>query len=259
MNPYFFASYEKAVGEVQQRSGIQEDTTKRIWTFHEAGFENFANDCIRFYYRRGQVAKAIEIKDKMGTWINQNGNDPDRPLKYAKPIDEFVVEVVRDMVSSPQVASAEVYASLQGAFLGGLATGNDETFQSGVNYARLMHRYYFEENATRNDLGDNTIRQEIYMPRDFGIVEGFAFVMTITRVDPDTAETMYGNAPDRLKKMAYDALVETFKPLYDQNESRTGASFARVFPEPQGMEEFRLEFAERSQELTGPKVNIEQR
>lgn len=242
-HPYFAYTYQDSLLELQKRAGLFESREERIWTFYAAGFENFVKDVIRYFYRRGQKDLAAQWKENLITWANANPTQG-REERLSLPLDEFIIEELRERMDSPSVAQSEIFAALEAAYLVGILQGNKEIFDSNVAYAQLCHRYYFDKQGRPSAVAGAPGPKEVYIPRDFRVVMGSAFVQAIWGLDIDAAETLYRRAPDDLKPFAYDYLVENIKPRMDAQVAQGGRAFDLVFPEPPGMQAHRERLAE---------------
>jgi hypothetical protein len=94
-----------------------------------------------------------------------------------------------------------------------------------------------------------------YLDPDFGFVAGSIFATVVSMVGPEEAELMYYRAPEALRKYAYDPIRDRYAPLFvaraegEEPVDLEGRTFEEVFPEPEGMDQFRAaierKFAER--------------
>jgi len=238
-NVYFVPTYGAMLNEIVNASGIYEADHKP-YRQYAVGYENFLRDAIRFFYRRGDLNQANFWFDKLRNFEGVNVNDPDFVYEMSLSLKEFADKQLYDSLGAPQVAVSEVFASLQGAFFNGLMVKDMDTFNGQWDYARKAHAYYFKQQFNEVVASTNTARME-FMDRDFTFVAGQMFVNIIMAVHPEQAELLYGYAPDDLKRYAYDTLAIQFKPLIDEQE-KLGKSdpFSVLFPEPSGMEQFRV-------------------
>ena len=236
-NPHFVATYGNVLEELRSRSRFDQDN--RIWTMYSAGYENFLKDAVRFFYRRGQRDRAEHYQSVLINYDQQNFNDPDRAEKFGKPLDEFVQDQFKeDRAFSPHVASTEITAALQGAYLAGLVTGDVELFRKQFDYARRFHRYYLDEQG-RISIQDVQGGPKVVFPRDFRFMAGRVFADIISLLDVADAEVAYFTAPNHLRQFAYDILGARFRETLAVSGEAGGREFDAVFPEPEGMDEFR--------------------
>tara|TARA_R110002073_G_scaffold37866_1_gene108863 strand:- start:9635 stop:11623 length:1989 start_codon:yes stop_codon:yes gene_type:complete len=240
-NAYFVPTYGAMLNEVVNASGIYEADHKP-YRQYAVGYENFLRDAIRFFYRRGDTRSAEFWFDKLRNFEGVNVNDPDFAYEMSLSLKDFADKQLYDSLGSPQVAVSEVFASLQSAFFNGLMVRNMEVFNGQWDYARKAHAYYFKQQFNEVVASTNTARME-FMDRDFTFLAGQLFASMIMTVHPEQAELLYGYAPEDLKRYAYDSLAIQFKPLVDQMASEGKSDpFETLFPEPAGMELFRVQY-----------------
>jgi hypothetical protein len=242
-NPHFIEPYHQLVtsGELLDRNPF-ERTAKRPYRIIAAGYENFLKDAVTFFYRRGQRAEAEKWYQIVGTWEGANMNDPARAELFSRPLDEFVEQELADRFKSPAVAIAEVSGALDGAYTSGLLAGDGELFRAQFEYAKRFHRYFLQEQLRSTPTGNVYGRLEM-LDRDFGIVAGRLFLNLVQRLSLDDAETVYDNAPEDLRRYAYDSFEERFREALDADAQNGGRSFDQIFPEPSNMAGFRADLA----------------
>ena len=238
-NPYFIPTYGSMIQEVVENSGIFESDRKAYRQF-ASGYMNFLADAIRFLYRRGDLAQAEYWYSIGRNWDGTNINDTTRVDVWAQSLKDFAETMRFDSMGSPQVAVSEVVGSLQAAFFAGLLVGDIDVFNAQWEYARKAHAYFFNEQFNVVVASSGGARME-FMDRDFAFFAGQIFVNTLGQLGPAEAELLYGNAPEDLRRYAYDGLVVRFKGYIEQLEKDGDSdSFDEIFPEPTGMDEFRV-------------------
>lgn len=241
-NPYFVPAYGGMLEEVVEASGLFE-ADRRAYRQFSAGYMNFLRDAVRFFYRRGDIRQAEYWYDKLRNWDGLNINDTTFVDEVALPLNEFADKQLYDSMGSPQVAVSEVYGALQGAYFQGLLAGDIETFNGLWDYARKAHAYYFSEQFRQVVASTAGARME-FMDRSFPFLAGNIFTNILATLGPEEAEMLYGNAPDDLKRYAYDALVTRFKDYLDEQHEKGNIEedFDTIFPEPDGMEQHRIRY-----------------
>ena len=230
--------YGEILADVVERSYY--DGEERAYNSYSAGYENFMKDAIRYLYRRGNRDVAKKMKDDLATFKFANINDRQRTQWLAQDIDLFVRAELAERLGSPSVALQEVVGSLQDAYLTGLVGDNPEVFASSTRYAKEYHAAYLEQQMRENPQGRVT-RME-FLDRRFDFVAGQVFSMLLPQLEMDLAQTAYYNAPEDLRKWAYDGLVERYRSFFEDETGQPrveGRRFEAVFPEPPGMPEFR--------------------
>ena len=251
-NPYFVETYGELADEIMARGGKFTDQSRRPWTIYGAGLENFMRDAVRFFYRRGQIEKAEEFQYRLRTNPLRNMNDPDFEQRVTLPVDEFVRRELfdDDRITSPYVMASEFSGSLQGAFAQGLLGGDQGVFRSSFDYAKMVHRYFFEDQFRELRDAGGAARLEL-VDRDFFFAAGVEFAQFVSRLSLDDAETVYDNAPTILQLYGYRPLEERFRPGIDEDGSPYARKFDQIFIQPQGLAQFEVELqaklAERRQ------------
>lgn len=238
--------YGQILYDVVERSYY--DGAERAYSSYSAGYENFMKDAIRFVYRRGQRDLAVQMKNDLANFDLANRNDDGRAAYLAQDIDRFVQAELRDRIGSPSVALQEVSAALYDAILTGLVGGDEEIFESSIGYAQQFHAAYLEQQL-RENAQTATGRME-FMDRRFDFMVGQLFANLLPSLDVDLAQQAYYNAPEDLRRWAYDDLVMRFKPVFDDEQGNAlveGRSFDSVFPQPEGMDQFRRMVAREMQ------------
>jgi hypothetical protein len=254
-NVHFIEAYGEHLEYFIRKSWA--DNPNRAYTMMAAGYENFRKDAIRFLYRRGERDVATKMKDELAVWPYHNINDPERPEIFALDIDDFVKKELEDALTRPSVAREEIVGSLQGAYAS-LLTGNTDAYAAQMNYAKLVHTFYFQKQGRANLVDPNTPRMAQVDP-DFRVLAGIEFVGFLQRLDVDDAERVYDRAEDTMKVWAFDPMAEYFRPVLAQRAAAGGRPFEKVFPEPRGMAEHRQFLQELAKQRMQNVPAIEQK
>jgi hypothetical protein len=238
-NIHFIESYGDHMMEFVERTvDPRVEGRGRAYSMYAAGYENFRKDAIRFLYRRGERARAAQMKEDLAKWPHANLNDPGRAAYFAEDIDVFVRAELEDQLTRPSVVREEVIGSLHGAYIQGLLAGNIDLFHSQMEYAALVHRFFFTHQNYRNHLDPNTLRMAQIDP-DFRVIAGKEFAILLLMLEFEHAERLYDAAPRDLRRWGYDIIVNRFREGMIAMEEAGGRRFEDVFPEPEGMEQHR--------------------
>ena len=262
-NAHFFDVYGEIIYELAQRSWADGGAIgNRAYSFYSAGYENFLKDGVRFFYRRGQFAKAEQILARYRTWEGRNLNitTAQREAEDGLTLDDWIdTQYTSQRWSSPYVAQAEVAGALQGAFAAMLA-GDQEMFLRQFQFASDFHRKYFEVqprfNLSATEDGDTRMDQ---LEPDFRLLAGTTFARFMTMVPIDYAERAYDIAPPDLRRFAYDVLVVRLKAQLDAEQDARGRGFDEMFPQPNGMNEFREWYTQIMRQRASREREVEQR
>lgn len=242
---HFVETYGNILDEVRARSKYDQ-LWARGYSFYSAGYENFIKDTIRYFFRRGDLANADKWRKYITTWEGQNLNDPDRNRLLSLPLNEFVEKELWDRQSSPSVAISEVAGALDGAYFA-LRDGDTDMFRSQMKYARDFFRYFHEKQIRTNTVNMNDPRMSVLGGR-FEDAAGYQFSNAITLWPVEDASAVFVAAPTELRQYAFDTLKARWQETLDENTKNGGQSFAKLFPEPPGMDGFRAELSARERE-----------
>ncbi|MFM9996749.1 MAG: hypothetical protein ACKVU4_13230 [Phycisphaerales bacterium] len=255
-NLYFTDSYGDTMKELRRRSSF--DETKDAYSYYSEGYENFLVDATRFYYRRGQRDVAQQYYHTAATDPQFNLHTQDRAQRFSKPLDEFIFDETREEYTRPDIARLEVEGALQGAYIGGLLGGDGELFRAQFDFAKNVHRYFMAKQGRSSLMDKDMFRMEL-MPSDFRLLAADILVRLVTALDLDDAETLYNNAPEDLKRFAFDRITEVFGPVMADLQKRGGRTFAQVFIEPSGMDEHRAMMTQLLAAETARTLKLEQK
>ncbi len=234
-DPVFAQSYADILTELVGRS--KWDTADRAYSMYAAGYENFFIDVILYFYRLGMKDQAEKYYRHLATWPGANLNDPDRPAKFAVPLEQFVEAQLADRQKTPNVAVSEVTAALLGAY-SALLAGDDTQFRSQMDYAAKSHAFFMKQQRITNNIDSENARMDIMEP-DFRIQAGATFVQFMDLLNLDQAADVFKAAPDDLRRFAYDLVLERFRDPENKELAVTGEKFSTLFAEPPGMAEHR--------------------
>lgn len=252
-NPYFVESYGDIYKDVVERGEVYEDPSRPRRNY-AVGYENFLQDAISFFYRRGERERAEAWYHKLRTWKGMNIHLEITRRETWGTLDEFVQANLYDRFTSPHVASAQVMGSLQGAYQA-LVNGDTELFDGQFKFARDVHKYFFDNQGRDVVASEGAGGQRMeWMDRDFKYLAGGVFAATINLLPFDEAELAYTYAPEGLQQYAYDILREKFKPELDEAVADGGEPFETLFPEPEGMDAFRAFIAKKEERVRGSDV-----
>lgn len=220
-------------GEITSKHGVErEDRPFRVMGM---GYVNFMRDVVRIYYRMGQRELANEYFERLRTW--QGINYTEDPIELGMPLDEFIKIDFQERITSPQFASTEIVAALRDAFLRGLLRGDRNVFQAQRQYAYDVHTHYHER-QNRMTLADSQANRMSFIPPIYLDAEADVLLQVILQLTsgsqlelPVQASLVYRRSPLRTAQAVYDELAK-------QLQNRV-PDFARWFPEPPGMAEYR--------------------
>jgi len=257
-NPHFVESYKLVIDDMRARSPF-DDPTMRGTTALSSGYENFIKDAVTFFYARGDMVNAEKWASELINYRYINMNSVDKRELLAEGLDVFVFTQLKDDLTRPAIAIQQVAAGLQQAFVGGLLEGDQDRFLKGVDYAKKVHRIYFEA-QDRFTVVDPTQSRMTQMPREFDILAGEQFAGFLSRLSLDDAEAAYDRAPDDLRAFAYDALMMRFGEeiaMLAAAEGEKGRTFDQRFPPPATLAEVRERIRRVLEQRQAPEVSVE--
>ncbi len=229
--------YGEVIAILEERATMFEQREQRAHRLYGSGYENHLRDVVRLYYRMGNTALAQYYFEKLRTWKGLNVND-DIYLQQdlSMPLSEFVTLDLGERLGSPQVAEQEINGSLFDAFVRGILRSQPEVYSAQISYASQVHKLYQEKQNIATPEGGG-VRMQFFEQRFVDQV-GKALARTLINGNLGWVQSaeLWRRCPLGLQQAAYDKLVE-----------RAGGNvpgFERLFPEPPGMERYRVIRAE---------------
>jgi hypothetical protein len=265
-NPDWIATYGKVLLELAEREKRQymvkhnADISGKIWNFYAAGYENFTLDAIAFLYRRGQIDEARRMQIDLAAWSGLNTNDPLRTEAIRGPLEDLIVEQIKDRINSPSIALPEIAGALQGAFFDGLMVGNLELFRAQYNYAKRFHAEFVKEQDLNSMATDVRMRTEAF-DRDFHVLAGqqLAFILTSLAAsggDPLAPGAGLGQAMVLYRRAGEDGRLQASARYFldrlrprDAQGKTVDRSFDAAFPEPPEFSAFKSIMDQRARQL----------
>jgi len=260
-NAHFVRAYGDIIEQEVRARSWADQVDQRGITPLSGGYENFLIDAICFFYRRGQLADAQFWYDRLNTYENLNLSNKLRTDEMSVPLREFVERELNDRATSPNVAVAQISGALMGAYTSGLLAGDQELFISQFEYAKNFHRYFFNEQRKAVVVNQQYVRMDQMEP-DFRLAAGMVFAQWITTLGLDDAQSVYGRAPEDLRRFAYDIMQSVYVggPSAEVPGVKVPPEvFARTFPEPSGMADFRVALKGMLQDRGQTKIDAEQK
>ncbi|MEM8756664.1 MAG: hypothetical protein AAGF47_02655 [Planctomycetota bacterium] len=254
-NPHYIDAYTEILDEVTERAG-EHARRSNPYNTYAAGYQNFISDAILLFYRRGNIDEANRYLDHLRNWPGLNWNDWTWKRRLELPLPEFVQEEMVDRYTSPQLYATQVTGAIQGAFISGLLTGNDELFRSQYEWAKQFHAYYVREQLRTTLANPDVARMEV-LPRDWRVLVGGLFHGLTAQLPLEQRVDMYLRAPNDVRLYAYILAQRDLRERLDERaEQGQGEPFDALFPAPEGIERFREELEQRRQ-ARDRDINVE--
>lgn len=241
----FIESYDSIQFELVTRENEQMKETKgvdmeqRAFRFYSEGYENFLGDAIVMYFRRQELGKAKAYQMKMADFPGRNRNNIDRERIRNLPLEEFVLEVLKDRTTTPNVALQEIVGSLQAAYVYGLYAGNQELFLKNYKYAADFHKAFYDEQYRKTNVDRDDPRMGV-IKVDFPTTAADVLWQTIQLMGPERGSLMYGRAPEDVRRHTYMILDD----LAPRNEAgkRVATDIDSIFPAPDNYAAWRAQY-----------------
>jgi len=243
-NPHFIRTYRDCLQDMMKREQAYfmairgNDGAKNPYNMYKAGYENFTRDAIAFLYRRGDKEAAQNFKVQLlADYKNNklNWNDPELERQLEMPLEQFVVDQVKDRITSPEIARAEVVGSLYGAFTA-LLTDDRAQYESQMAYAERFHEAFMSQQYRQVGVDEKMARMEV-MPKDWTEAQTTIFASVLNFLGIEEASIIYNRVPeDTLRSMAYDEMSMAMKAGMDEQAKARGTpNFDTLFPPPAGL------------------------
>lgn len=243
---HYIPAYAEVIREVAARGGRSQDIENRAYTTYSQGFQNFLKDAIRTTYRFGDREQANYWFEQLRDFEGLNLNDPELFEDLGLDLDTFVRKQLmdEDRFTIPHVAASEVEMALRGAFLNGLLNGDRQAFEGNIEYARQVHKRYFEL-QNQVTLADRDRNRMDEMHPDFALEAGNVFlnILAYSNIEIFQSSFIYQRAPSTIQRVVYDPLVSVFR-----QQNVPPQLLAELFPEPAGMEQYRVELQRKLME-----------
>ncbi|MBX3354819.1 MAG: hypothetical protein KF724_03870 [Phycisphaeraceae bacterium] len=231
-------------------------------------YENFMTSNVRELWRAGEIEAAQQIYTELDQLFGSTGVRPSN--KYRRPIDVFVQETTRgEYEYVPDTAATDVYAALRNGFIQAYLMGRPERlktareFASGIiEFFKSTHYFNFVNKFGEGRMRDLIADMETTEERVFTALLKDSSISLLDRL------TMYNRAPEAMRRLAYDGVRDSINreirmsPIGQSIVERVRAqgrgdpdvetalsqAVTQMFPEPPGMEEWRLVRAERARQ-----------
>ncbi len=196
------------------------------------GFVTAMHNWIELLYLEGGEENR-KLAENYFAWLREHNPHPDGGTqeRYLQTVDEFVMGDLLSQLQTYKAATAIIGSFIRQA-LKQFSLGQTRAALSSMTRARQCYDYWMID--TKVDINDRRKLQEpMIMLRDQ--VEAF---MKEPRIDPLGRARLWKALPAEQRQMAYDNLRPLFEKLSDAQKPPWEVD--RAFPEPPGMEEFRL-------------------
>ena len=238
LDEYFMELYDKHY----ETRGAGGDT---FTNFHE----NFMTWAVSMLYRSGDRIAAEELLDRLDSLYGSGGVVPN--LQYDMPVDVFVQEqTYGNYLDRPWLAFSDAQSVLMRGYKEGLLLNRPELLENAIKFARDLTRYFKEsENHDYvNKFGEGRMT-DLVSNIDKAVKDVFGFVLNDRSLSLVDRLTIYNRAPVDQQRMVYDSARPLMEAEFEQSPLAVNLEFDAIFPEPPGMEEYRVLEAERDAQI----------
>jgi hypothetical protein len=238
LDKFFMELYDKHY----ETRGAGGDT---FTTFHE----NFMTWAVSMLYRSGDQLAAEELLDRLDSLYGSGGLIPN--MQYTGPVDVFVQEqTYGNYLDRPWLAYGDVQAALMRGYKEGLLLNRPELLENAMKFSRDLTLYFkeSEDHDYVNKFGESRMT-DLVSDIQKSIRDVFGMVLSDQSMSLVDRLTIYNRAPANQQRMVYDGASPILEAEFAQTPLMETLEFKNVFPEPEGMEEYRILEAERDAQI----------
>jgi len=216
--------------------------------------ENFLGNEVRGAYRRGELAYARRMLDRLDARFGMGAPPPYTNSKYAVPLDVFVRTQVNDAYQQqPTLAPAEVQDALYYGYRVGLGQDRPDVLDQAIRFSNQVTEFF-----RTNDWNNYTTRFGSARIGDLidNLEMSTQIALTRVLIDPmipiEERATIwskvdeYFNGP-RMRQAVYDQVIGPLDAQFRQSPySVAYESVNALFAEPPDMEQARVRLAEEA-------------
>ena len=232
INYFFPVLYDRYYGT---RGGGSDTFTN----FHE----NFMKQAVRELYRAGDIKGAQAILDQLDKLYGRGGLVPNG--FYNRPLEIVVNEVTYgEYENQPEVARSDVYSALQLGFRQGILLQAPERLKEALKFAAQVTQYFKTTKYTDfvSKFGDARLGALIGSLDDS--VRNVLEAIMLDGATPLMERLFIYNGLDEAQRRSiYDRVKPTLEAEFQRDPMAEAMEFAKAFPEPPGMEEYRAQQA----------------
>lgn len=213
------------LGPEHAREG--EDVGETAGSILKSGHVNTLEQAIVLLWGRGQIARASRYLD----YLRENYKHPDGSTKkhYLGGVEAFVLGQLGSMRDSFKPTSAMIHSFL-GSALVSLSQGNTDAYARQMQRCEMLWRNYMKEQ-------DDEREGRMWLP-PLDAMRADALAQFMTGTPSLLARVAVWEAIDvPVRQQVYD--LPEFVPYLKAQCEAEGYDFAKAFPEPPGMDEYR--------------------
>ena len=228
-DPRFVPAYEKEIEALRDRieSGAYGEVSMANF---EVGHENFLIEAATLHYLYGDLSQAQQIFDRARRLYALKSRNV-KSGRYRQPLAQLVTDYCRQNLETMTTTGQFLFAMLDRAFRGGLATGRLDVYDRHLSIARRVYHEYQKEQPQ-----DPTATQDRLRIPPFGkiVEEHYLRYMRSSRDATDLLERsrVWANAPDGLNRRVFTRLRDDL----DVQAVDVGIDPMLAFPPPSGLD-----------------------
>lgn len=205
-------------------------TTGGAGETYRVGHTNFLHEIIRMLYLSDRVPEAQYYFDYLRETYGRSPDGSPKP-EFSKSLRDFVMDAFQENVDTYREANSAINALLDAAF-DQLTQGSLPRYTNLVNIALDIHTNYMKEKA---DERSDRLRLPPFVEMQADRLREFMVEPALSDTQMVRKARLWAVTPINLKQRVYDDLQAPLKYYCDAFE----LDFAKAFPEPPGMAEWR--------------------
>ncbi|MCH2143586.1 MAG: hypothetical protein MK082_00405 [Phycisphaerales bacterium] len=238
LDDYFMELYDKHY----ETRGAGSDT---FTTFHE----NFMTWAVGMLYRSGEIQQAQDLLERLDALYGSGGVIPN--LTYDRPLDLFVQEsTYGNYLDRPWLAYGDVQAALRRGYREGILLNRPKLLENALTFAKDLTRYFkeSEDHDYVNKFGEARMT-DLVSNISKSVQDVFVSVLSDPTLSLVDRLTIFNRAPVEQRRLVYDIAKPILETEFTNSPLSETLEFPSIYPEPPGMEEFRVLQAERDLQL----------
>jgi hypothetical protein len=214
-----------------------------------AFLKNFMSSAVRQAYRSGETERAQRLLDELDQRFGFNPNGTRMHFEFAVPLDVFVKnEIQGEYEFQPFLAPSEAVAGLRYGFRVGIGQDRPEVYRDAKAFVAAVIEYFKgnEYNNFVNKFGRQRMAELIGRLED---TEPIAFLQLMTDPTIRLQEKMtiwakVDKEEPELRLRVYDQMAPILQQQFARHELSRKYEFNQLFPQPPGLEQYRLRMAQ---------------
>jgi tetratricopeptide (TPR) repeat protein len=240
-DPRFIDSYEKYLQLAYD--ALDRQSKENVKDSYASGHENFLLEAMRLHYLYGDVDKAREYHRRA---MELYGALPHNQFsgRYNQPMADLIVAELTEGIDLMHGARTFIDAMIQRAMREGLAVGSATTYARYLELAEKVREKYMKNAVTTATVNESLSRMGIPPIRKL-VEESMLQAMQSPSYALLFRARVWANMPLEIRQRIFDRM----KDVTYQQAQQSGYDPARMFPEPEGMDEVRKAMEQEAKTL----------